>query len=72
MDYRETFRIRLRTLRKERHERQPDVAAAIDIVLRQYQRYESGDGLPGFDALVALADHFAVSLDYLTGRTDER
>ena len=32
---------------------------------RQYQRFETGKQKPGFDSLLALADHFGVSLDYL-------
>ena len=72
MDYKEIFKIRLRALRKERNETQTCVAKAVGTVLRHYQRIELGEGLPGFEVLIALADHFTVSLDYLTGRTDQR
>ena len=34
--------------------------------------YERGERLPTMDALVALADYFEVSLDYLTGRKNFR
>ena len=63
---------RMKELRNERKETQTQVANAIGATMRQYQRYESGEQKPGLDYLMALADHFQVSLDYLTGRTDER
>ena len=34
--------------------------------------YERGERSPTLEALVALADYFEVSLDYLTGRTNFR
>lgn len=66
------FYERMRMLRKERKETQVQVAEAIGITDRQYQRFEAGEQKPGFDNLCALADHFGVSLDYLAGRTDRR
>ena len=36
----------------------------------QIRRYELGSIKPGTDALVAIADYFEVSTDYLLGRTD--
>lgn len=66
------FYERMRMLRKERKETQVQVAEAIGITDRQYQRFEAGEQKPGFDNLCALADHFGVSLDYLAGRTDQR
>ena len=49
---------------------QKDVAAAIGIPLRTYQRYEYGEREPQISTLFKLADFYGVSLDYLTGRTD--
>ena len=66
------FQERLRALRKERGETQAQVAAAIGIGGRHYQKFESGHNLPSFHNLCALADHFGVSMDYLAGRTDRR
>ncbi len=63
---------RMRALRKERKETQVQVAEAIGVTDRQYQRFEAGENLPGFENLCALADHFGVTLDYLAGRSDER
>ena len=63
---------RMRALRRERGETQAQVADAIGVTDRQYQRFETGVNLPGFENFVALADHFGVSLDYLAGRSDCR
>lgn len=63
---------RLFALRKERAETQVCVAEATGITVRQYSRYEANEQKPSFDALIALADYFDVSLDYLTGRSNER
>ncbi len=32
------------------------------------RRYERGERMPTMEALIALADYYEVSLDYLTGR----
>ena len=66
------FKERVRQLRKDKKETQAQVAAAIGIQERHYQRFELGENLPGFVNLIALADHFEVTLDYLMCRTDER
>lgn len=63
---------RMKELRKEKKETQVQVALAIGITDRQYQRFEAGKQKPGFDNFCALADYFGVTLDYLAGRTDER
>ena len=67
-----TLQERMRELRKERKETQRQVADAIRVTHRQYQRFETGVNLPGFENLVGIADHFGVSLDYLAGRSDRR
>ena len=67
-----TLQERMRELRKEKGETQVQVAAAIGVTDRQYQRFETGVNLPGYENFVALADHFGVSLDYLAGRSDRR
>ena len=63
---------RMRELRRERKETQLQVAQAVGITDRQYQRFETGKQKPGFENLCALADYFSVSLDYLAGRSDRR
>jgi len=66
------IRKRLKALRKERKETQLQVAQAIGIAMRHYQRIELNEGLPGIEVFIALADHFQVNMDYLAGRTDCR
>ena len=61
---------RLKALRKERRETQLQVAQAVGMGDRHYQRVENDEGLPGLEIFSALADHFGVSMDYLAGRTD--
>ena len=63
---------RWKALRKERKETQRQVAQAIGMGDRHYQRIENDEGLPGLEIFCALAEHFGVSLDYLAGRTDRR
>ena len=65
-----TLSDRLLQLKKENGLLQKEIAASIGISLRSYQRYESGERKPDSDILEKLADYFNVSLDYLTGRSD--
>lgn len=64
-----TFADRLRELRAARGLTQKDVYTAIGVSPIVYQRYEYGRS-PALDKLLALADYFNVSLDYLVGRSD--
>lgn len=50
---------------------QKDIAKGIGLSLRTYQRYEYGEREPTSSVLIALADYFDVSLDYLVGRSDD-
>ena len=72
MEFKEFFKDRLRAIRRESGETQAQVAGAIGTATRSYQKLESGENLPGAELLIALADHFEVSLDYLMGRSDKR
>jgi len=63
---------RLKDLRKERRITQKKVAEETGIIERQYQNYEYGKIKPSHDALIALADFFNISIDYLVGRTDKQ
>lgn len=65
-----TFADRLRELRSARGLTQKDVYTAIEVSPIVYQRYEYGHS-PAHDKLIALADYFDVSLDYLVGRSDD-
>ena len=72
---------RLRDLREDRDLKQTDVAALLGIRQTVYSRYERGyqqvysnyelgqRDLPTA-VLLALADYYGVSTDYILGRTD--
>jgi transcriptional regulator with XRE-family HTH domain len=65
-----TLHERLVYLKTSRNILQKDIAHAIGLSLRAYQYYERGDREPTASNLIALADYFNVSIDYLVGRTD--
>lgn len=58
-------------VRLEKGLTQKQVAAALGITEQAYQRYEYGKTVPSALVLIALADYFNVSLDYLVGRSDD-
>lgn len=62
---------RLLQLRTEKQVSQTIVASNTGIASRTYQRYEQGEREPDASTLVALANYFDVSIDYLVGRTDD-
>ena len=64
------FATQLRKIRKERGLTQKQLAIEIGASERGIQQYELGERKPAYDALIALADFFDVSLDYLVGRSD--
>lgn len=61
---------RLKLLRNKNNLTQVQVASNCNMATRAYQRIEAGNN-PSYDALLALADFFDVSLDYLVGRSDD-
>lgn len=63
---------RLVKLRSERKLSRREVAASTHMTERTYQRYENSERDPNAPVLLALADYYDVSADYLLGRTDER
>lgn len=67
----DAFKDRLRQVRKERNLTQRQVAEAINTIEQNYQRYERGTQQPTLLTLIALADFFNISLDYLCGRSDD-
>lgn len=62
---------RFRLIRASRNLTQKQVADGIGIAEQAYQRYEYGKTVPSALVLIALADYFDVSLDYLVGRSDD-
>ena len=65
------FAAELKAIRKNKGITQKQLAAAIGASERGIQQYELGERKPAFDVLIALADYFDVSLDYLCGRSDD-
>ena len=49
---------------------QADLARILDKTHQTIGQYVTGKSEPGYDVLVAIADHFQVSVDYLLGRTN--
>lgn len=65
-----TFQERLRGLRTSKNIMAKSMADNLGISYRNYQRYERGEMDTPSSKLIALADFFNVSTDYLLGRTD--
>ena len=63
---------RLRDLRYDRQLKQSDVANSIGCTHQAISNYESGKRVPGISELIALANFYNVSIDYLVGRTDSQ
>lgn len=65
------FSKRLQEARNRKKLRQIDAAEHFEIAYRTYQNYEGGQRRPDYEMLVAFADFFDVTTDYLLGRTEE-
>lgn len=61
----------LRKLRKTNKIKIKDLANAIKLTPQAINYYESGKREPSLENLIAIADYFNVSLDYLVGRDCE-
>lgn len=61
---------RLKTLRLKTGRTQKQIADAVNVSSVSIQRFEYGTVRPSLDTIIALADYFDVSLDYLVGRSD--
>ena len=66
----EIFSKRLYNLRKSRNIIAKDVAEALGLSKAAISQFETGKSQPSAAVLIALADYFNVSLDYLVGRSD--
>lgn len=65
------FGDRLKELRSAHGTMQKDLALYLGTTTLAYQRYEYGDREPNFEKLVALANYFNVSTDYLLGLSND-
>jgi len=58
-------------LRKSKNLKAEDLADIVGVKRRIIFMYEKDEAKPSFDVLIALANYFDVSLDYLVGRSDQ-
>jgi len=65
-----TFGERVKSLRQAKGLTQKQMADALNITERNYQRYEATNS-PSNANLLRMADFFDVSTDYLLGRSDD-
>lgn len=69
---REIFSNRLKQLRKEKNLSMQSLAQIVGLKSKgSIGQFETGLNVPSADILVALADYFGVSIDYLVGRSDK-
>ena len=62
----------MREIRKERGISQLKLAIDLNMNQNTISRYETGERQAGYEELIAIADYFDVSIDYLLGRTDDK
>ena len=62
---------RLRELREQKGISQLRLAMDLSLNQNSISRYETGEREADYKTLVALADYFRVSVDYLLERTDD-
>lgn len=63
--------MRLKALREKRGISQLKLAMDLGLNQNSISRYESGARVADYKTLIALADYFDVSIDYLLERTDK-
>lgn len=65
------FSERIKSMRKEKHLTQAELASNVGLSTRGYQDLELG-ATPRGDTLLAIAEFYDVSMDWLMGRTEKR
>jgi transcriptional regulator with XRE-family HTH domain len=63
--------IRLFELRNEKSLSQRDMAKIMNIGQGTFNNWENGNTQPSIEQLIALANYFGVSVDYLIGNSDD-
>lgn len=61
----------LKKLRLQKKKTQLQIQMDTGIEQALLSKYESGKRIPPTETLMALADYFDVSMDYIMGRTDK-
>ncbi len=62
----------IKDLREDHDLSQKDLAKILNVSQRTYSHYENGTRKIPLDILIALADYYECSIDYLTGRTKNK
>lgn len=63
---------RLRDLREDNDLTQDECAKIAFISKNSYIRYEKGERTPPLDVMIAFADYYHTSIDYIAKRTDKK
>jgi transcriptional regulator with XRE-family HTH domain len=63
---------RIRDLREDADLTQTEISRQLNISQRAYSHYENGTRDIPTDILIAIADFYNVSIDYLLERTDKK
>lgn len=69
---RTVFSQRLEALRTRQHRSRIVVSELCGLHPDAIRRYEHGESVPDIESLIAIADYFGVTIDYLVGRENNR
>lgn len=64
--------MRIKGLREDSDIKQKELADALGVSQRAYSHYENGTRKLPLDILIALAEYYGCSTDYLLGRTERK
>ncbi len=64
--------MRLKELREQKNESQHKLAMILNISQTMISRYENGQACPDINTLIAIAQHYNVSIDYLIEFSDDK
>ena len=64
--------MRIKELREDRDLTQSDIAAYLHVKQNTYSQYENGQRQLPLGCLIALAEFYHTSTDYILGLTEER
>ena len=65
-----TYQRRIRDLREDHDKTQTEIAEMLGTSQTMYARYERGANELPIRHLIALADYYGVTTDYILGRSD--
>ena len=69
-DILDEFPVRLRRLREKQHKSRKTVSELCGLPPGAIRKYERREAKPSMESLIAIANYFEVSIDYLVGRTN--